>query len=245
MKKPWGKFFIGGLLVLISTGFLLIAIHNVPKTITKEDADYIYKISDSLGYDWQGVKKHENFEDEIADIRTIQSAVLKLTPVQKQIPNYHTREPKDLYELRYAQCSDRSRVMDKMLRLAGFESRVASIYDTSNTGSALQSLLTTDKNLVRSHSMVEVKTSKGWVMVDTNDLWLGLDQDMQPVSLEKWQSHVHDKKWQWNRGNTGDIYPLMTKDFTYIYGLYSRHGKFYAPYTPIPDYNFGELLQNF
>jgi hypothetical protein len=32
--------------------------------------------------------------------------------------------------------------------------------------------------------------------------------------------------------------------FTWIYSLYSRHGRFYPPYDPVPDVNWAELAQN-
>ncbi len=242
MKKPIRLFLF---LIIATIGFVAIAYtHNVSKTITKEDADYIHKIVSLYGNHWEDVSKHKTFEEEIADIRTIQASVLQLTPIQKQIPRNQTRNPKDLYDLRYAQCSDRSRAIDKMLRLAGFKTRVASVYGTSKTGSAIKSLLSNDKNLVRSHSVVEVKTQKGWMIVDTNDLWLSLDEDMRPISLEEWQHLLSNKNYEWNTSNTGEIYWLLKEPYTYVYGLYSRHGYFYPPYNPLPDINWLELTFN-
>jgi len=37
---------------------------------------------------------------------------------------------------------------------------------------------------------------------------------------------------------------IYQESFSFIYGLYSRHGKFYPPYTFIPDVNYVELIQN-
>lgn len=231
---------LAGLILFIT----IAAIHNVSKSITVEDKEYITKIVELENFEWPNLTQHDGFEQEIEDIRAIQQAVLNLTAVQKQIPSFQTREPKDLYNLKYAQCSDRSRVIDKMLRLAGFKTRVASVYKTDKTGSAIKSLLSHDKSKVRSHSIVEVKTAKGWMMVDTNDLWIGLDKNENPVDLEQWQSQVSDDQNFWNASNKGEIYWLMTLPYTYVYGLYSRHGYFYPPYNPIPDVNWIELLEN-
>ncbi|HOO81183.1 MAG TPA: transglutaminase domain-containing protein [Alphaproteobacteria bacterium] len=222
------------------------SMHNVSKTITKDDERYIHKIISAQNYDWQDIKHNTTFEEELEDIRAIQSAVLNTTPLQKQVPDNRPREPKDLFELGYAQCSDRSRVIDKMLRLAGFETRVASLYSTAKTGSAIKSLLSNDKDLVHSHSIVEVKTRRGWMMVDTNEQWLGLDKEMQPVSLERWYTQVKNGNSDiWHTSNEGKIYWLMEGPYTFVYGLYSRHGYFYPPYNCVPDINWPEFRYNF
>lgn len=233
---------------LLSAVFLLVIFaisHNVSKSITDEDREFIVKIVKNQGYDWFGIERQTSFEDEVQDIRDIQAAVLGISSVQKQIPSFRTREPKDMFELRHAQCSDRSRVMDKALRMAGFQSRIASVYKTDKTGSAIKSLLSHDKSQVRSHSIVEVKTSRGWMIVDTNDTWIALNKDNKPISLEEWQ-HVDNKKgYEWSSSNSGKIYWLVNLRYTYVYGLYSRHGYFYAPYNRFPDVNWLEMLENF
>ncbi len=235
-------------ILFLALFFVIAFTHHVPKLITAEDKNYIYKIIEVAGYDWDKLSEHTNFDDEINDIRAIQKAVLDLTPVQKQVPFFRPREPKDLYTLRYAQCSDRSRVMDKTLRLAGFNSRIASIYGTSKTNSAIQAFLSTDKTKVQSHSMVEVLTSKGWMMVDTNDLWVGLDKSFNPLNLGQWQNNQNilpEEVDMWHPSNKGKIYPLMKGSYTYLYGFYGRHGYFYPPYNFIPDMNWVEFLENF
>ncbi len=233
---------------LIGVGVILIsiaAIHNVSKSITDEDREYIVKITEDQGYDWSKIKDQTSFEDEIQDIRDIQAAVLGISKIQKQIPSFRTREPKDMFELRHAQCSDRSRVMDKAFRMAGFQSRIASVYKTDITGSAIKSLLSHDKTKVRSHSLVEVNTSHGWMIVDTNDQWIGLNEDNQPIGLETWQNIEDKTAYKWSQTNRGDIYWLMNLPYTYVYGLYSRHGYFYTPYNRFPDVNWIEMLENF
>ena len=39
--------------------------------------------------------------------------------------------------------------------------------------------------------------------------------------------------------------PILGRPFTYLFGLYSRHGRFYPPYTPVPDLDWGQLGYNF
>ena len=35
---------------------------------------------------------------------------------------------------------------------------------------------------------------------------------------------------------------LFSKSFVYLSGLYSRHGQFYPPFTPIPDVNWWDFI---
>lgn len=243
-KKPFRKIVLFGLGIAALGLLIIAATHNVSKTITKEDQEYIYKIVKLYGYDWDTLSTHDDFVDEIADIRAIQRSILGLTSLQKQVPSNQTRDPKDLYTLRHAQCSDRSRVMDKMLRLAGFDSRVASVYGADKVPTHLHAFLSDDKSKVRSHSMVEAKTSKGWMMVDTNDQWIGLDAQYNPIDLETWQNEMSDDPQFWHKSNEGEIYELMKNHYTYVYGLYARHGYFYPPYNFIPDVSWEDLLEN-
>jgi hypothetical protein len=67
------------------------------------------------------------------------------------------------------------------------------------------------------------------MLVDSNSRWIGLTSD-QAVALR----HLHrDKKLSgaaWH--NAARISPILASDFTYVIGLYSRHGRFYPPFTP-------------
>jgi hypothetical protein len=40
------------------------------------------------------------------------------------------------------------------------------------------------------------------------------------------------------------INPIFRSDFTYVIGLFSRHGRFYPPFTPIPDVNWRQIVYN-
>lgn len=223
---------------------IVLAFNNVSKRITPEDAIYIRNIIENAGYDWQE-KPVETFEEQIQTIRRVQDAILKETPEQKMIPHGKNREPRALYSLGYALCGDRSRFMDKALRKFGMETRYASLYDTSAVPSAFHALLTQDKSKVRSHAMIEVKTNKGWMMVDSVTRWIALDQDNNVYSFDQWKNHPEKDTLKWSTDQDGEMYYLLKDDFAYIYGLYSRHGKLYPPFMPVPDINWRELLQNF
>jgi hypothetical protein len=36
----------------------------------------------------------------------------------------------------------------------------------------------------------------------------------------------------------------MDGDFVFVYGLYSRHGGFYPPFVPLPDFDWAQLHHN-
>lgn len=76
-------------------------------------------------------------------------------------------------------------------------------------------------NQDNSHALTEAKTAEGWVMVDSNTRWIGppaISSQLPPA--------------------------ILARPHALIYGLYSRHGRFYWPYLPIPDVNWRELLYN-
>lgn len=218
--------------------------HGVPNNITAEDAVYISKIYDASSTA-PIAQKATSFAQQIGQIRAVQKAVLNASPVQKKIPKGHPREPKDLYTLGYAECGDRARTMAKMLEQVGYEVRHVAVYSTDKTGSAFESLITSDRDLVRSHAIIEVLTKKGWLVVDTVDAWISLDKQGNPISMANLQKRIEVSNMpQWDGANQGQIYFLFKKPFTFVYGLYSRHGYFYPPYTPIPDINWSAFSAN-
>ena len=153
---------------------------------------------------------------------------------------------KNLYNSKAAYCGDRARYIDKALRYLGYTTRYASLYHNDEKRGFVSTLLTrTSYESSESHALIEVKTSKGWMIVDTRHKWISLTQANQPISLEE----LKDKElayFQWNNRNKEEAWPLLDKNYYIIYELYSRHGQFYAPYTRyIPDINwFGFMRHN-
>lgn len=179
-------------------------------------------------------KRPADFRIEIAEISAIQRRILTAAPVNKGIPHGQGRELTDVLRLGYGLCFDRSRAIETVLRTAGYDVRHASIYSTAEAGSALSALATPR---VPSHAVSEVKTSRGWMIVDSNRDWLGLTTSGKPLDLE--QLRETDRRLVIGRPTK-----IFNGPFTYVYGLYSRHGGFYPPYNPVPDVNWSELAQN-
>ena len=108
-----------------------------------------------------------------------------------------------------------------------------------HTGSSTKAIITPG---VSSHAVTEVLTSKGWLIVDSNAQWVSTDSEGHPISIEKIRYAVeYSVPIRWGTEPPSTIY---IKPFTFLYGLYSRHGYFYPPYNVILDVNYGEFLQN-
>jgi len=112
------------------------------------------------------------------------------------------------------------------------------MYSTVDTGSALRSLTTKD---TISHALTEVETRRGWMIVDSKTRWAGLTSDGKPLDLASVRQDPHRK---WNSAVKDPLPEIYGAPFTWIYGLYSRHGRFYPPYDPVPDVNWSEFAQN-
>jgi len=127
-------------------------------------------------------------------------------------------------------CYDRSRAIEKILTDLGFKIRHAAVYSTKNTGSWLKSLLTPR---TPSHAVSEVKTERGWMVIDSNNRWIGLTRDGKPVDLAELRDG-NISQMTWDPRLKEHMSPIFEAPFSYVFGLYSRHGRFYPPYTPFP-----------
>ena len=223
-------------LILISAAaagaLALFATHDVPVTASPEDARAIRQLLPN------DERRAGGFEEEVALILRVQDRVLAVSPEERGIGLNQRRELQDLMRARHGACFDRSRAIETILRSYGFQTRHAAMYSTVETGSALRALTTPD---TISHALTEVKTSRGWMIVDSKTRWAGLTRDGQPLDLAAIRANP---KRKWSSKVRGALPEIYGAPFTWVYGLYSRHGRFYPPYNPIPDVNWGELAQN-
>ncbi len=246
MTKKTKLIIVLPLCLLLGVSIAVVVYHQVPKTITSEDKVYIEKILTASGYEFENLKNPSGFEAELATIRAVQDSILNSTPIQKRIPLGENREPKDLYNRENALCGDRSRFMDKALREAGFETRFAFIVNTDIIDNPLLAFLTSDREKVDSHGVVEVLTSRGWMVVDSVTRWVSMDEDGSVYDLDQLRAKViGGQEPIWHNSNRGKIYHLLQNDFSYVYGIYSRNGYFYPPFNPVPDVNWSELAKTF
>lgn len=216
----------------VASALALFATHDVPATPTPEDAKAIRQLLPNEK------RKAGGFEEEIALILRVQDRILAVSPEERGIGLNQPRELQDLIRARHGACFDRSRAIETILRSYGFQTRHAAMYSTVETGSALRALATPD---TISHALTEVKTSRGWMIVDSKTRWAALTSDGQPLSLDAIRANPERK---WSSKVPGALPEIYGAPFTWVYGLYSRHGRFYPPYNAVPDVNWGELAQN-
>ncbi len=178
------------------------------------------------------------YEQEIELIVDVQRAVINVSSESKGIPEGQSREPADLLQRRAGLCYDRSRTIEKSLRYYGFQVRHLAIFKESQQW---PKYINTLMGHSWSHAMSEVLTKNGWLIVDSNAEWISMDTQGLPVSIRQLQDHP--ERLHLIADGAAPNYLLNSK-FIYVYGLYSRHGRFYPPYTPIPDINYTEFYQN-
>lgn len=198
---------------------------NVSTAVTAEDAAVFHEI---------GLRKPTSalsFEQQIELIRKVQYEVFKRAPLGEGIPEYEPREPADLMRrVQHGLCYDRSRAFDKAFNYLGMESRhVYLLYKQDR--SFISALIRHGQS---SHAVTEIKTSKGWMFVDSNTEWIALTRQGEPINADD----------VWRRYGEFDNAPeYLQYPWWAIRGMYSRKGQFYAPYVPFPELNWSDFLE--
>lgn len=216
------------------------ATYNVPKTPSAADRAAIALILARSGHADLLDRPIRSYEEEIAAIRAVQDAVLQVAPLNEGIPLDETREPADLLLWRQGLCYDRSRTIEMALELLRIETRHVTVYATDAAGSALRALIQPG---IESHAVTEARTRRGWIAIDPNQRWLSLDATGAPVAVAQIAAHVAGAG-RWSPDSAAAPHAIFTKPFTYVYGLYSRHGRFYPPMDSLPDVNWLDALDN-
>lgn len=231
-----GRWSIVALVAVVAIGLA----HNVPKQPTEEDVAYIRAMMDeSAG--GQHSSSPASFEEELDLIFAVQDAVLNASPKSEPLPAGVLREPRQLYEAGHGWCFDRSRSIEKGLEYFGLTVRHISIFELSKTGSALLSLLVPQ---TRSHALTEVRTLRGWVVVDSNRRWVAVDSAGDVWSIAELQEVANAGLAfpEWSERIDVEMVDNFQSPITYVFGLYSRHGQFFPPFTPLPDVNWWDLV---
>ncbi len=231
------RLILSGIVILAALCIVVLKIHEVDNSLKEEDRIYIEKYLTEQDVD--PMPNETTYVDQVDYIAAVQDAVLSIAPKHQALPYNRPREPKDVYLLKYGFCFDRSRVIEKILRSAGFKTRHINLYSTATTKSGVKSLLTPQ---VPSHAVTEVKTKEGWLVVDSNTRWLSLDQTGLPVPVAQIRPDLNVNRW--DERYASNMNSIFKEGFVYVYGLYSRHGRFYPPYNFIPDVNWREMLYN-
>ncbi|MBT9393944.1 hypothetical protein KLP40_12290 [Hymenobacter sp. NST-14] len=237
-KKYWWIW--AGLIALVGA-VAFISYFNVDRTLTQEDRQYVQAFLPGVPAD---VAPTLSYEEQIELIKRAQAAVHAHTTGWNGIPEGQPREPKQLFLSRDGLCYDRSRVLEKIFTYLGFTNRHLAMFQRREGQPAVATLVSSN---VPSHAISEVLTKKGWLLVDSNVLWVSLDKKGMPVSMPQLQkAHKLGKKHQWAAHPIGSDSVFYQNQCIPVYGLYSRHGRFYPPYVSgIPDYRIQALWDNF
>jgi len=217
---------------------LFLGWNNVPDHPAAADSPAVVKLMQATGGKVTPDGNDEDFSSQIDTILAVQRAVLAAAPVDEGIPLGRPRELPDLLQAGKGLCYDRSRAIETVLNALGFETRHLYVISTAETQSLAASMATRG---TPSHAVTEVRTKKGWMLIDSNSQWIGLTADGEVVTAVELRQ-APDQVW--DARSKDKPMAIFSRPYRVIYGLYSRHGKFYPPYLPVPDLNWRQLLHN-
>ena len=214
---------LGGNLIAFGVFAALAVYTNVPTHLTDSDKAVFANLS------LVKPKTNQSYDEQIATIRHVQEIVFERAPMGAGIPDNEPREPADLMRRGHGLCFDRSRTFDKVLKYYGMESR--HVYLLFKEGKSFLSALFHYGQ--PSHAVTEVKTSKGWMFVDSNMPWVALTRQGEPVSADEvWQRYAEFDKPP----------PYLAQPWWSVRGMYSRKGQLYEPFIPFPALNWPDFL---
>ncbi len=190
----------------------------------------------SLGLD-AACAERTTYEDDVACVRALQAKLLEVVPDVRCVHVWGevSHEPAALLERGRGCCYDRSRLIEKTLASYGFEVRHLSIHKLRLPApfGYLQN--------VPSHAISEVRTRRGFMVVDSNRPWIARTPDGAPLDARA----LRDALRSGAALEAPEIGDYFGGDYAVFYGLYSRHGGFYPPFVPVPDVDVAQLGHNF
>ncbi len=198
---------------------------------------------------------HRDFELERKFIESLQAHTFEsLESKLYPIPTDSVGSMRFYFNQREGACYDRAIFMEKFLEIAGFDTRHLYIwFPPKEEKNSWTSLL---KKKLHSHALLEVKTLRGWMVVETFTRFIAIDPNNQPYDIQKLRSIQQDPNA--TDSAVKQVFPWYQESggFQFVYGLYSRHGRFLqSPFESLlrtagipsilPDYNLRMLLYNF
>ena len=181
-----------------------------------------------------------SYAEHIDIIRLVQSFVTDRFPNTVGVPEYQPREPEDLLAAGGGWCFDRARFIEKLLKFHGFEARHVFAIFLNRGGLVRDDGLW--RALVRrgsdSHALIEVRTSRGWTVVESNDKWISPSPRGEPVGMNDLKRYSREDfaapSW-------------FDRPFVWLIVLYSGGGQFSPPpppppFFPGPEFNWREVL---
>lgn len=222
-------------LIFIVISYMFIAL-QVNNDLSKDDLIIIKK----LNLD-NNCKLISTFEAELNCFKsvqkTVQTILIKKGPeFQDKCAKGSSAEPKYFLERGFGCCVQYSRLIEKTLNYYEFETRHVFMIKPHNDNSLFNILPLNQQ----SHAATEVLTSMGWMGVDSLSPIVMANNKNGKFRIYQYKDIIGNKKIRklFTENNFYD------QDLDLIYGLYSRHGYFYGPKFPGPEFNLREILYN-
>ncbi len=175
----------------------------------------------------------QNYENQVTCIKAVHQSIRNKVTDFRCASRFTLIEPKEFLTRGFGCCYDRARFAEKTLEFYGFKTRHVFIIEQEYF---LFNLLIPG---VRSHASSEVRTSKGWLGLDSNEDFILLTSDNLPLSYEQALQNIGNIR--------SKMLPvtLYSKELKVYYGLYSRHGFFHGVNLPGPEINIRQIHHNF
>lgn len=179
------------------------------------------------------------FESQVRHVRWMQEKSHERMQMVKAMPYDIHRSASSVLEFGGGWCYDFSYWYEEALRVAGLKTRHAALYQDLG---GFAKTISTSQGL--SHANTEVKTTKGWMLVEPtiNKIWL--DASGMPLDAKAVEEQVAEGNLVLEEEELALLYPLYNNPYFVVYGLYSRHGHFYKPFNKVPDLHWGEFMAN-
>ena len=153
----------------------LFASINVSKKITENDLETIKKLKVK-----EFCSNINSFKEEVNCINKVQESILKIVTQKNCRKGFINSEPFDFVRDNYGCCFDRARFIEKTLTYYGFKNRRVFIISSEKLG--IFAFLVPSNTIVpiSNHAVTEVKTSKGWIGVDSYSKFIAIDENFKP-----------------------------------------------------------------
>jgi hypothetical protein len=220
---------IGRTASALLAGFLWLG--SVPTSLTSEDKTALSQALSGLSL------PISSFDQQVASIIAIQSVTLSIANSADPIPLSESREPADFIRWHRGACYDRSRFMEKALTYIGLQTRHVFVFETDERSPLLAFL----SPRTSSHAMTEVNTSRGWMLIDPLSRWIGLTADGRALSADMLERDSKLVQSVWDARVKDSPNGILAHKFLDVNGLYSRHGRFYPPFTVVPNVSWTQL----
>lgn len=222
---------IGAVAAVTVIGALLAA-NGVDTTVTADDR----KIISALDVD-DICESTDSFDAELNCIETVQSTVFDTYPDTSDafVKGETNHDVRDYDERGFGSCYDRAKLLEQTLRHYGFEVRRVALYQRQS--SPLGYLMPG----INSHALSEVKTSRGWMALESIEPLLGIDEQGQLYTIGDIRDGLEDGRIDDATFGTAIPDDFFDGGFIYVYGVYSRHGYFFEPHLPVPEIDWSQF----